>query len=72
MDKVAKVAAVRRRVNKVLSNNVLINPITAFSVSLATAILPNSTGLDFQRKYILINRVLAKIEREGERNETGH
>ena len=64
-DKVAKLEGVRRRVSEVLSKNVLINPCVVFSVLFAAAILKNYTGLEFQRRYILINRVLAKIEQEG-------
>jgi len=72
MDKVAKVAAVRRRAFKAFEKLDAVSYQVAFPVVVSIAILSNYHGIEFQRKYILINRVLAKIEREGERNETGH
>jgi len=71
MDKVAKVAAVRRRAFNAFKKLDAVSYQVAFPVVVSIAILSNYTGLEFQRKYILINRVLAKIEREGQRNERG-
>lgn len=71
MDKVAKVAAVRRRAFKAFSKLDAVSYQVAFPVVVSIAILANYHGLEFQRKYILINKVLAKIEQEGARNDRG-
>jgi len=71
MDKVARVEGVRRRASKAFEKLDAVSYQVAFPVVVSIAILSNYQGLEFQRKYILINRVLAKIEREGARNDRG-
>lgn len=65
MDKVAKVEGVRRRATKAFKTLDAVSYQLAFPVVVGIATLSNYHGLEFQRKYILINRVLAKIEQEG-------
>lgn len=65
MDKVAKLEAVRRRASKAFHGKRVFNGQLLFSLMMAIAVLPQYEGLKFQKRYILINRVLQKIENEG-------
>lgn len=69
MDKVARLEGVRRRAFDAFKKLDAVSYQVAFPVVVSIAILANYHGLEFQKKYILINKVLAKIEGEGKRNE---
>lgn len=71
MDKVARLEGVRRRASKAFEKLDAVSYQVAFPVVVSIAILANYHGLEFQRKYILINQVLARIEKEGASNGRG-
>ena len=65
MDKVAKVEAVRCKASSIFFANRILNHENRISLILAISALPQFDGLEFQRRYTLLNRVLSKIEQKG-------